>query len=457
MYGRRYRLLIGKAYGSQATFTPSVPTIPSVEFVNSNRPENFLQLSIADLYKEAIYRKRTPEEIAQNENAILAGFVEFNVNNYVNKYYTRAADLEDGAGFLLDSNIEFTEHHVEFEIEKVGGNSTDGNVGVITLFNLSEAESQFLVSLASTQNFAHFSAGYADEGMKTLIRGNITIGEDKSDGTNRRTKITITDGDTFVKNQMSVRTYRKGTDVKQIVNDLLDDIALPRGSIQIPSQILTKPLVVHGRSVEQLKRVLDVYGHSVNIQDLYIDIFERTLSEEAERAIEEATRVPQEVVDVDVDRIISVRVQEPAGYVYNVRLVSPGSGLISVPGAISDTSSMTTQEIANEPTAGVKFKHLLSGDLSPNTYVQIRAGENYTGNYRIIKATHSGSLEGSRWETTVEAELIAIKPDAVNADESEDAEEEQPPVEMSTEEIISRQVTFDLNNEILEDMRNRNL
>src|SRR5690554_4942065 len=209
MYGRRYSLLIGRSYGIQQTFTPDVPGIDSQEFLGfrytGTLPGSPLleQGGLAERYlpsssKEAVYKRRTPEEIAAIQSAILAGFVEFDLDSYINLYYTDPTLFEESAGFLQFENIEITDHHIEFDIEKIGGNSTDGNECKLVVYNLSDTEADFISGLASTQNFAQFSAGYADEGLKMLIRGNIEVVEDKLDGTDRRTELLIKDGSKFV-------------------------------------------------------------------------------------------------------------------------------------------------------------------------------------------------------------------------------------------------------------------
>lgn len=405
MYGRRYRLIIGKAYASQGTFSPDVPDITPTRFTGINYaiPNSLGPGAIPDIVRQEVYKIRSPEEIAQIQSAILAGFVEFNLDSYTNLYYSDPTTFEETTGFEQTENIEISEHHIEFTITKIGSNSADGNVGELTLYNLDEETATFIASTAAQKSFAEFSAGYADEGLKVLIRGNIEVVEDVTDGIERRTKVRITDGTTFLTNQMSVRAYRKGTPVRKIVEDLIQDASLPKGVVQLPpvSDVINKPLIIHGRSIEQIQRVLDARGYSVNIQDLYIEIFKRALSSEAESALNEAAALEAG----PVDRVISLRVTAPEGYVMDVRLVSPDSGLIAAPTSVSDSSGLGVQEMANEPTTGIKFKHLLSGDLAPNTYVRIEAGD-IRGNFRVLTVKHRGSLEGETWETEVVAEQV---------------------------------------------------
>lgn len=453
MFGRKYRLLVGRAYAAQGTFSPNAPTIESEEFLGFRyrgtvegapllEQGGLAERFLPSVSKIPIYKKRSPEEIQAIENAIVEGFADEDVQTYVNKYYTDPSTLEEAAGWLQFDNVVIEENHIEFTVEKIGGNSADGNEAEITIYNLDDATAALLVTLSDTQNFVELSAGYEDEGVKTIIRGNVLEVEDTLDGTERRTKLVVVDGGKFVSEQMSVRMYPKGTLVSRIVEDLQQDAALPRGINEFdePDRTIKKPLIIHGRSVEQLKRVLDVLGYNINIQDLYINIYKRVVAEEAQRAITEATSNTAEV-----DRIISIAVRAPKGYIVQAMVISPSTGLLAAPTLMSNTAGMSTQEIANEPSTGVKFRHLLSGELSPNKYVRLET-EGFRGNYRILSVTHVGSLEGGDWYSEVEAERIdstgVSQPSGTEEDPANSSDRplfEQPERLTQSEDELARQ------------------
>lgn len=429
MYGRRYRLLIGRAYGVQQTFDPSGalpdPRDITTEFVG----ETFSftggrGTGLVDDYKrQSIYRKRTPEEIASIQQTILASFVEQSYE-YAARLYDDSASFEEAAGWLNYDNIVIEDHHIEFTVEKVGSNSADGNQSEITIHNLSDSTAELLGVLAATQNFVELAAGYEDEELRVIVRGNMKFAEDIFDGDERRTKIIVNDGGNFAQNQMSTRVYPKGTTISKIVNDIIVDSALPRGFVELPDDAgaISKPLIVHGKSVEQLKRVLDTFGYSVNIQDMYINIYKRALEE----SVAEDLAAIELADSGNASSQTSITVRKSAGgRRRTVTLISPETGLLASPSFTTDVSDQTPQEVANESANGIKFKHLLSGELTPNAYIKLQT-DRIVGIYRILKVKHRGSLEGSEWITEVWAEKIVQQTvDTQPQDEPEQQEQQE--------------------------------
>lgn len=379
MFRRRYQMVIGRAYAQQST-NAAIPVVPESGVVLERR----LDRTYYDASVKSVWRQKTREEIQAEQNAILENFVGLK-GEYLNLIYDDPSSLDGLAGFLDNNNIIIEDHHVEFDVEKVGANSSEGNEGEIVLFNLSDETALLLQAIATTMNFVEFSAGYEDEPLRVIIRGNIKSAEDKFDGVDRRTKIVVTDGGEFAQNQMTTKVYPKGTPINDIVEEMIDDLALPKGNIvQLGGfGTLSKPLIVHGKSIDQLKRVLNNFGYVINIQDLFVNIYSKRIQDTVEEFLNGAGEFEAR----------------------SIPLVSPDTGLLTSPAYITDTSDMTAQEISNESVTGIKFNHLLSGEFTPNAFIRLET-EKFSGTYRILKVTHTGSLEGDEWFSEVEAEAV---------------------------------------------------
>lgn len=382
MFRRRYQLVIGRAYAQQST-NAAIPIVPSLGVVQEKRLDRTYYTADVD----TVWRKKTREEIQAEQKAILENFIGLK-GEYLNLIYDDPDNLDGLAGFLDNNNIIISDHHIEFDVEKVGANSSEGNEGEITLFNLSDETALLLQAIATTMNFVEFSAGYEDEPLRVVIRGNIKSAEDKFDGIDRRTKIVVTDGGEFAQNQMTTKVFPKGTKIDDIIQEMIEDLALPKGNIiQIGGfGTLSKPLIVHGKSIDQLKRVLNNFGYVINIQDLFINIYSKRIEDTINEFLDD-------------------------GGVFKGRsipLVSPETGLLASPAYVTDISDMTAQEVANESVTGIKFNHLLTGEFTPNAFIRLET-EKFSGTYRILKVTHKGSLEGDEWFSEVEAEAVQYK------------------------------------------------
>lgn len=311
------------------------------------------------------------------------------------KSLARAKVLESYFASERTNSLAISKHQVKFDIEKTGGDSSDGNTAEITLFNLADSTVNFLNNNSGDKTFITLKAGYSDEGMKTIFRGNIVKVVDKREGVLRRTKINVSDGGVFMKEMMTSRSYPKGTKLDKIVDDLLIDIDLPRGSVaKLGDEVVTKHRTIfYGKSVDQLKRVLESHNYAFNVQDFFGYVIARSL----EKAKEDA---------------------QSTDAVGAVPLITPTTGLIGSPSFTDDSAAMTAKEADTNPPNGISFKCLLNGSLLPNTYVKIQS-KDFNGVYRLTKVVHKGGYEGNEWFSECEAEDVAL------ATKSEDVKKEE--------------------------------
>ena len=297
---------------------------------------------------------------------------------------SRARLLESYFASEDTNSLAIKDHQIQFSIEKAGGDSSDGNTAEVTVFNLSDDTVNYLNSNAGDKTFISLKAGYADSGMKTIFRGNLVKVSDKRERPLRKTKLTLSDGGVFVKEQLTSRSYPKGTKLDKVVDDLLVDIDLPRASVtKLGDDVVTKHrTVLYGKTSDQLKRVLESRNYAFNIQDSFVYVIARA----QEKAKEEAQSKDQ---------------------TQSVAVISAQTGMLGSPSFIDDSASMTTREADINPPSGVKFRSLLNGSLVPNTYVKIQSRD-FNGIYRITKVTHKGDYEGDEWFSDCETEDVSL-------------------------------------------------
>lgn len=354
-----------------------------------------------------MYNRRYELRIGQNFGAVAAEEIQPITQQqqieYLNDFYRlgevykNAIDVFDPDVALEaietfgDSRIYINQNQIKFDIEKTGAESTEGNEGEIVIYNLAEESARLLQRLSGVKNFVELLAGYEDETLKTVFRGNLVKVEDTFDGVERRTKLEVSDGGAFVQSQLSARKYPKGTQIDKIVDDLLQDLALPRGVIyRLGPDVVTKSrLVVHGPAAGELARILSTFGYYVNVQDLFVNV------------VSNKTTIPAGNSAADLSQTIETPLIE------TILNVTPDSGLITSPTFLGDYSDLSASEALEQSASGIKFTSLLNGEFQPNAIVQV-VSNRISGVYRILKVTHRGSFRGDEWYSIVEAEDVSL-------------------------------------------------
>ena len=354
MYNRRYELRIGQNFGSSAA-----------EGITQVTPDQ-QRAALNDFYKLGEVYKNAIDTF--DPDVALEAIEKFG-----------------------DNRIYINQNHLKFEITKVGAEATEGNEGEIVIYNLAEESARLLQRLSGVKNFVELLAGYEDETLKTVFRGNLVKVEDVFDGIERRTKLEVSDGGAFVQSQLTARRYAKGTAIDKIVDDLLQDLALPRGVIyRLGAEVRTKgPLVVHGPAAGELSRILSTFGYYVNVQDLFVNV------------VSNKSTIPSNNSNADLSQTINVPLIE------TILNVTPDTGLIASPTFLGDYSDLSPSEALEQAASGIKFTSLLNGEFQPNAIVQV-VSSRISGVYRILKVVHRGSFRGDEWYSEVEAEDVSL-------------------------------------------------
>jgi len=393
MYNREYELVVGQNLSAAAAEELSQYN-PSAAF------DSFNLVTPGEGFRPV----ESPEDLGPSPFDTVTGVVtsqeqalaQFYTLGEVYKNNIQTYDIDNLIG-RGDNRVTIKDSHVKFDIEKAGAEATEGNVAEITVYNLANDTAALLANLTKVKNFIELRAGYSDEGIKTIFRGNVEEVEDTFDGKERRTKIICSDGGPFIQNQRTARRYPKGTRWDKIIDDLLNDLALDRGAIaRLGEDVVTRrQQIFHGSAAGELKRILEMFDWNLNIQDMYAYIVSSRVDAEVGQGPQQG-RVPFAwAQNNDIAQIPSI---------------SYATGLVETPTFNSDSGDLSQNELRQKSVAGVEFKSLLNGAILPNNLIKlVTESDVVSGIYRVIKVTHTGSLRGDEWFTEVEAELVPVE------------------------------------------------
>ena len=272
-----------------------------------------------------------------------------------------------------------TDLHVEFEINK--DNTHKSNVGSITFYNLSDEIVNYINQNAGSKLSILFKAGYNGENQ-TIFQGEVSFFEDEwtDDLNTRKTKLTLKDGETALLTATTARSYKTGTLLNRILDDLTSDLGLPKGRI-VPygsSDKLKFSKSFTGTASDNLKNLAANTGRTFSVQDgsIFYTVQGKALK--------------QTVFELSMD-----------------------SGLIGIPSVRCMSAKQTyelekkidkakkeqiKQKLQNKEDIGFVVTCLMNGAIIPETTIYLKSKYN-TGFYKVIEVSHKGSYEGGDWTT----------------------------------------------------------
>ena len=277
-------------------------------------------------------------------------------------------DNEENAYRVTDLNIDF-------EIRK--DNTHQPNKGYITLYNLPDGFVEYINQNAGKPLAILLRAGYTDTGMNTLFSGEVSFFEDNWDGDliTRKTKLTLGDGELALKTATTARSYRTNTKLNTILDDLISDLALPKGQIirYSDNDVLPFSKSFTGTASENLRNLANSTGRTFSVQDssIYFTVRGKAL--------------PQ-----------------------NIFILNESSGLIGIPTPrtmsakqeyiLQQKKDKTKKEelkkkYQNKEDVGLTVSCLLNGAVLPETTVYLDSIY-LKGFYKAVEVIHTGSYEG---------------------------------------------------------------
>ena len=263
--------------------------------------------------------------------------------------------------YTIREEFTITDNQITFKLNK--SNSSSANVGSITIVNAPQAMVGLLQQSQGQRSTISFKAGFeSDSILSELFKGVIEGVTITDNGVDHLTKLTLSDGGSNIREFSTRRTYRKGTSIDTIIQDLIGDCKLPTGPIYKVNKEIQSSKSFSGPAHKALTSIAELYGLNYSIQDGI------------------ATLVP------------SLAGTSKA----NVIEVSTDTGMVGSPSIGSQATNLSKD--GTSAKSGTKIKVLLNGDIRPENFVDVTS-ENVNGLYKVESVQHLGDYEGSTWFT----------------------------------------------------------
>lgn len=155
--------------------------------------------------------------------------------------------------------------HIEFNVKK--DNSKEPNKGYLTIYNLSDEVVNYLDANQRESLAVLLHAGYnGDE--KLIFSGTVEYVEDTFPEETRQTKLILGDGTLNLTTAQTSRSYRKGTPLNTVLNDLITDLKLPKGRvIDFGSQTTQHAMAFTGSASQNLGNLAKNTASTFSVQD----------------------------------------------------------------------------------------------------------------------------------------------------------------------------------------------
>lgn len=268
--------------------------------------------------------------------------------------------------------------NIEFEVKK--DNSKDPNKGYVTIYNLSDETVSYLDANQRESIAIVLEAGFDGENQ-AIFSGTVEFVQDKWDGNTRQTKMILGDATTNIMTAKTARSYKKGTPMDTVLNDLISDLKLPVGKVvKFGNQTLQQSMAFTGNAANNLERLAKNTGSSFSVQDGAV--YWTTQGKRFRNAVFEIS------AESGMHDSPTPQNPEPAK-----RRLEKKKNSKSKPKANKGPSRAQLKE-----DAGLVVTTELNGAIIPESTVYLRSMK-YTGFYKVVYLTHKGQLEGGDWVT----------------------------------------------------------
>jgi hypothetical protein len=185
---------------------------------------------------------------------------------------------------LFDRVIELTVGETEiagldiaFEIEK--DLSPEPNPCSIEIYNLRANNRAILSGYERVPVLLR--AGYKDQ-LGIIFLGDMVSCTHQKVGPDWKTLLTTGDGVTALQTARIKKSFAKGTPVKTVIKELVEQMNLPSGNALKQLEILTEKLerafTVSGNPMDELCRILRQFGYGASVQNKSLQILKQGLS-----------------------------------------------------------------------------------------------------------------------------------------------------------------------------------
>lgn len=276
---------------------------------------------------------------------------------------------------------EIKELHMEFSVKK--DNSKEPNKGYVTVYNLSDEVVNYL-SVNQRESLAvMLHAGYnGDE--KLIFSGTVEYVEDNFEAETRETKFILGDGTLNLTTATTARSYRKGTPLNSVLNDLINDLKLPKGRvIDFGSQTLQTSMAFTGNASQNLANLAKNTGSTFSVQDGAVywtregSRFNNVMFEISEEGGMVGTPTPKQ--PASSKKLLAKKAKEKAG-------------------EKPKKPSKKAKEHDIKEDVGMTVTTLLNGAILPESTVYLNS-RYHKGFYKVAELTHRGGYETGDWVT----------------------------------------------------------
>lgn len=271
--------------------------------------------------------------------------------------------------------------HIDFSVKK--DNSKEPNKGYITVFNLSDEVVNYL-SVNQRESLAvMLHAGYnGDE--KLIFSGTVEYVEDNFPQETRETKFILGDGTLNLTTATTARSYRKGTPLNSVLNDLITDLKLPKGRvIDFGGQTLQTSMAFTGNASQNLANLAKNTGSTFSVQDGAVywtregSRFNNVMFEISEEGGMVGTPTPKQ--PSSSKKLIASKVKAKSG-------------------DAPKKPSKKAKEHDIKEDVGMTVTTLLNGAILPESTVYLNT-RYHKGFYKVAELTHKGGYETGDWVT----------------------------------------------------------
>lgn len=297
----------------------------------------------------------------------------------------KPVNIEKFANTSKGDAYEIKDLHIDFSVKK--DNSKEPNKGYITVFNLSDEVVNYL-SVNQRESLAvMLHAGYnGDE--KLIFSGTVEYVEDNFEAETRETKFILGDGTLNLTTATTARSYRKGTALNSVLNDLINDLKLPKGRIiDFGSQTLQTSMAFTGNASQNLANLAKNTGSTFSVQDGAVywtregSRFNNVMFEISEEGGMVGTPTPKQ--PSSSKKLIKAKAKTKAD---------------EAAGKTPKATTKKAKEHDIKEDVGMTVSTLLNGAILPESTVYLNT-RYHKGFYKVAELTHRGGYETGEWVT----------------------------------------------------------
>lgn len=285
-----------------------------------------------------------------------------------------ATSLSKATGYLNNprEGVELTQHNMSFNITKTKEGASESTA---TFYNLSDNTRLFLEQYQKKNPLFLLEAGYvSDAEIPVLFQGEVIDVKDSFSGNTRTTQLTLKSGASNIKEAYSVRSYRAGTSVQTIVKDVIKDMKLPEGTVFFNKDgtdiLIDKPVVVNASSMDWVRKFGQRYDLNVWVEDGVANVLPKNFTLKAGEFVHQ---------------------------------ISSSSNMIGSPTLANGETGTQERQAANKQVLNVTTT--LNGAYKIGDKIALTS-KFFNGVYEIETITHSGTYEGSDWQSTLQVKPV---------------------------------------------------